>query len=249
MAGASWRAERRLISTDVAPEAAALPMVLGRIADACRRAHRDPAEVDLVAVSKYASDAQVLALVAAGQRRFGESRMQDALRRIERVNIATGERLEWHLVGHLQTNKVGQAMGRFAVIESLDSRRLADAVSRRAVFSEVAVPVLLEVNVAEDPTKFGFNPADVVRDFEYIAGLPGLDVAGLMTVATQVADPEMARPYFAALRGIRERLDASGTSYPLRHLSMGMSADFEVAISEGATIVRVGTALFGDHPE
>jgi pyridoxal phosphate enzyme (YggS family) len=198
-------------------------------------------------VSKYTSAHAVLDLMAAGHEVYGESRIQEALRKIDDVAEHTATPPQWHMIGHLQTNKVPQAIGSFAMIQSVDSRRLADAISRRATFLDLEIPVLLEVNIAADRTKHGFLRAEVMRDYAGIAQLPGLDVRGLMTIATQVPTATAARPYFAGLRDLRSELDSMGVAGPLSHLSMGMSADYEVAIEEGATIVRVGGAIFGGH--
>jgi pyridoxal phosphate enzyme (YggS family) len=218
-----------------------------QIAAACARAGRAPGDVALVAVTKYADVEGTIELVGEGQRKFGENRLQEALSRIDAVNRRTSDALEWHMIGHLQTNKVKQVIGRFAMIESLDSRRLADTVSRRAVYAEVVIPVLLEVNIAGDQAKYGFTREAALRDYPEVCGLPGIEVEGLMTVPPEPARPDDSRAHFAALRELGVELDRMGAGPALRHLSMGMSADFEVAIEEGATIVRVGTAIFGSH--
>ena len=158
-----------------------------------------------------------------------------------------GLSLEWHFVGHLQTNKVRQAVGNFSMIETLDSRRVAEAISRRAVFLDISIPVLLQVNIAGDPAKHGFTRRAVMRDFPFLVGLAGLDVQGLMTIGPLTESPEAMRPHFQALRELRAELDSMGEGPALEHLSMGMSADYEVAIEEAATIVRVGSAVFGDR--
>jgi pyridoxal phosphate enzyme (YggS family) len=220
-----------------------LAAVRARIEDACGRAGRDAGAVTLVAVAKDAELAQVLELAAGGHQDFGENRMQEAVPKIEGARGA-GFQLMWHLVGHLQTNKVPQAVGTFGIIETVDSRRVAEAISRRAVFHDVTIPVLLQVNVAQDPAKHGFMRDDVVRDYAEVCNLAGLEVNGLMTIGRLVSSAEESRPDFAALRELREELDAMQVAPPLRHLSMGMSADFEVGVEEGATIVRVGNAIF-----
>ena len=197
----------------------------------------------LVAVSKSAGAEDVLELARAGQRVFGENRVQDALPKVEAAGAA-GLPLEWHMIGHLQTNKVARAMEAFDMIESIDSLRLAQAISARAGLS---VPVLLEVNAGADPAKSGFTPAEVEAGLASLAALPGISLQGLMTIGPLADAPDRARRTFAALRELRDRLDGLGVAPPLRHLSMGMSADYPVAIEEGATIVRVGQALFGGH--
>lgn len=200
----------------------------------------------LVAVSKYATAGEVIELAQAGQRCFGENRLHDAIAKIDATSAAVPN-LEWHMVGHLQTNKVPHALRYFTTIQSVDSRHLADAISRRAAFNEGAVPILLQVNVARDPGKHGFTSAAVLHDYAELTRLPGIEVGGLMTIGPEPARPEDSRPTFAALRELRDALDALGVGPPLRDLSMGMTADFEVAIGEAATIVRVGRALFGDQ--
>ena len=203
--------------------------------------------MELLAVSKYADVAAVRALAAAGQRLFGENRVQDATAKINALagDPPPGEPLEWHLVGHLQTNKARAAIGAFAVVQSLDSLHVAQELSRRALEAGRALSVLIQVNVDDDPAKEGFYTGQAASVYPALTALPGLRVEGLMTIGKLVANPSAARPTFAALRGLRERLDRLGVAQPLRHLSMGMSSDYEVAIEEGATIVRVGNALFG----
>lgn len=191
-----------------------------------------------MAVSKGVPTEAVAAAYAAGQRDFGENRVQEAAAKILAL-AAQGVRPRWHLVGHLQTNKVKTALGLFAIIHSVDSVRLAEAISRRA---SGPVPILIEVNVAHEASKFGFSPDDVEAALKSITVLPHLDVQGLMTVAPQVDDPEAVRPIFRQLRTLRDRLG-------LRELSMGMTDDFEVAVEEGATMVRVGRAIFGPRQE
>ncbi|MBI3978750.1 MAG: YggS family pyridoxal phosphate-dependent enzyme [Chloroflexi bacterium] len=212
-------------------------VVRGRIADAARRAGRSPDAVTLIAVSKTFPAAAVLAAAEAGLRDFGENRPQEAAEKIPAVNALM--RPTWHLVGHLQTNKVRLALDLFDVIHSVDSVHLAKAIGQRA---RRPVDVLLEVNVAREPTKNGFLPEEgdnaIVAACERIRRLPNLRVRGLMTVAPQVERPELARPVFQALRLLRDQLG-------LEWLSMGMTEDFEIAVEEGATHVRIGRAIFG----
>ena len=230
---------------DVAAIADAREQVLARIADACARVGRDPASVALVAVSKTVPASRLRAAVAAGLTTFGENRVQETEEKVGDVPGAT-----WHLVGPLQSNKARRALATFAVIESVDSLDLAVRLDR--LTTEVApaegVPVLLQVNVDGDPAKAGFQPAALEAAAGGIAALPRLQVRGLMTVGRLVERAEEARPTFVALRQLAERLHASGhgaAQWLGPELSMGMSDDFEVAIEEGATIVRVGRALFG----
>ena len=207
-----------------------------RITDACARAGRDPAEVRLIGVTKTHSPQTVATAVAAGLEDVGENRVQEARDKIETLRAA-GVMPAWHLVGHLQRNKVKAAIGLFDILHSVDSIALAEAVSRNA---ERPVRLLLEVNVASDPAKFGFAPAEVGQAAAQIGTLPNIGLVGLMTVAPQVDDPEDVRLVFRELRVLRD-------SIGLRELSMGMTDDFEVAIEEGSTYVRVGRAIFGDR--
>lgn len=212
-----------------------LATVRERIAAACGRAARAPEDVTLIAVSKTFDADAVAEAIEAGQRDFGENRVQEALPKIDAI-AARGLDARWHLVGHLQSNKAKAAAGRFAVIHSVDSLRLAQELSRRAH----RMAVLLEVNVAQEESKFGFAPEEVAPALSSIANLPHLEVRGLMTVAPDAGDAEAVRPVFRKLRELRDALG-------LRELSMGMSNDYEVAIEEGATMVRVGRAVFGER--
>ena len=211
-----------------------LRRVQERIEAACQRAGRSPDEVTLVGVTKTVGPDAVIEAYEAGLRDFGENRVQEAVAKIDTV-AQLGVEARWHLIGHLQTNKVKLAAGCFGIIHSVDSVRLSREISRRY---ESDVPVLLEVNVAQDPAKFGFAPEEVAAALREIAVLPHLDVRGLMTIAPITTNPDETRPTFRRLRELRDDL-------ALAELSMGMSGDFEVAIEEGATMVRVGTAIFG----
>lgn len=210
-----------------------LDVVRARIAAAAQRAGRDAGAVELVAVSKAVPLEGLRAALAAGQSCFGENRVQEALPKIAALRSA-GAR--FHLIGHLQTNKARHA-GAFDMIESVDSLRLAAALERRLVHR---ASVLLEVNVAAEANKGGFAPAEVPQALTAIAGMTRLHVEGLMTVAPLAAEAEDVRPVFRELRALAQRIGLS-------RLSMGMTNDFEVAIEEGATIVRVGRAIFGDR--
>jgi PLP dependent protein len=231
-------------STQIAELTAARQNVLERIAAACGRAGRRPDEVALVAVSKTVPIDRIRAAVAAGLTTLGENRVQEAEAKIPAVDGAT-----WHLVGPLQRNKARRALEIFDAIESVDSISLAERLDRIAAeaLGDRRVPVLLEVNVDGDPAKTGFAPADLERSLDAILGLGRLDVRGLMTIGRLVARPEDARPTFAQLRELSGRLRAADERLG-GELSMGMTDDFEVAVEEGATIVRVGRALFGERP-
>ena len=217
-----------------------LRRVRERIDAACRRAGRSPDEVTIVGVSKGFSASAVVAAYEAGLSDVGENRVQEAAAKVAAAT-AQGARPRWHLVGHLQRNKVKTALGLFDIIHSVDSLRLAEAVGRGAG-ARAPVSVLLEVNVAGEESKFGLAPDEVAVVLARARALPNLDVLGLMTVAPLAADAEEVRPVFRRLREL-------GKSLGLRHLSMGMSDDFEVAVEEGATLVRIGRAIFGPRPD
>lgn len=214
-----------------------LVQVRERIADACERAGRDPSEVNLIAVSKSFRVEAIVEAAKHGQQHFGENRVQEGLAKLEQLPQLDVD-VDIHLIGHLQRNKARHA-GSFASVQSIDSVRLAEAISRRL---EHELPILLEVNVAEEASKYGFRLDEVPRTLEQIQSLERLNVQGLMTVAPEVANPEEVRPVFAALKELAEQLSLS-------ELSMGMSNDYAVAIEEGSTMVRIGRAIFGDRPE
>ncbi len=222
--------------------AARLAEVRGRIDRCAVRSGRTPGEITLVAVSKTVSAAVVAAAAAAGQRIFGENRVQEALGKAEFL----GPGLEWHLIGHLQSNKAKAAVRLFTVVESLDSPALALELDRRAGEAGRRLRVLVQVKLAEEATKSGVAQQDAPALIETVARLPNLELAGLMTIPPPPGIPEDSRPWFGRLRGLRDLWDGEccprGT---LRELSMGMSADYEVAIEEGATMVRVGSVIFG----
>ncbi len=215
--------------------AARLKQVRDRIGAACERSGRSPEEVTLIAVSKGFGAAAVSEAAAASVTDIGENRVQEAADKRSELDGLMG--VTWHMIGHLQTNKVKGALGLFDIIHSVDSLRLAEAISSRA---QSDVPVFLEVNVSQEPTKTGFT-IDGVSDAYRSARLLHLDIRGLMTIAPLTDRTEDARPIF---RDLRQTAHGLG----LRALSMGMTNDYEVAIEEGATHVRVGRAIFGERP-
>lgn len=233
-----------MTEASVAELAAARGRVLERIAGAAARAGRDPAAVTLVAVSKTVEAGRVQAAIDAGLAILGENRVQEAAAKVPATRGAT-----WHLIGPLQSNKAGRAVELFDVVESVDSLDLARRLDRLAGERRPGrpLPVLLQVNVADDPAKAGFAPHAVATALPEILALPNLRVDGLMTIGALVASPEAARPTFRSLRTLADGLRAAHPGLGAE-LSMGMSDDFEVAVEEGATIVRVGRALFGDRP-
>lgn len=222
---------------------AARERVLDRIAAACDHAGRDPAEVTLVAVTKTVPAERIRAAVAAGLTTLGENRVQEGSAKRSEIEGAT-----WHLIGPLQSNKARRALETFDVIETVDSVELAQRLDR-LVGERTAggrLPVLLQVNVDADPAKAGFDGAEIETVLDDLLGLDHLAIAGLMTVGRLVDNPEQARPTFAGLRALSERLRARDERLGPA-LSMGMSDDYPVAVEEGATIVRVGRALFGER--
>ena len=221
-----------------------LDEVRERIAGAAARSGRDAGQVILVGVVKTVPPAIIGQALGLGLTDLGENRVQEADAHVAALGRAAAR---WHLIGHLQRNKVARAVALFDRVHALDSVELAEALSRRAVEAGRRMPVLVEVNVSGEASKFGVAPEALMGLLERAAGLPGLTLEGLMTVGAKVARAEEARPAFARLRGLRDRAGpALGRALP--ELSMGMSSDFEVAVEEGATLVRVGTALFGGRP-
>ena len=222
-----------------------LTEVRSRIATAARSVGRAPSSVRLIAVSKTCPLDAIQDAYAAGQRDFGENRVQEALQKIGR---ATEPDIRWHLLGHLQANKARKAAGAFAWIQSVDSIELLLTLDRAALGAGTNPELLIQVAVTHEATKFGTPPADVPRLFEAGARLEAARVVGVMTIPPPAQTPEHARPWFRRLRELRDEWQASGIpTAMLRELSMGMSGDFEVAIQEGATMVRVGTAIFGSR--
>jgi PLP dependent protein len=213
-----------------------------RIAAACARARRDPASVRLVAVSKTMPVERVQEALAAGQTLFGENRVQEALPKIE----AAGAAARWHLIGHLQKNKARHAVGAFELIHSVDAAGLAAELDRRASAKGIVQPVLVQANLAGEATKSGAGEEGVLPLIDAVAKLGNLDLRGLMTIPPPVDDPELSRPWFQRLTVLRDRA-AERLGRPLPELSMGMTDDFEVAVEEGATLVRVGRAIFGNR--
>jgi pyridoxal phosphate enzyme (YggS family) len=221
-----------------------LRSVRARMTRAAEAAGRDPSAIRLVAVSKTFDVAHVTAAAGAGQVDFGENRVQEAAEKIERVALP----LRWHLVGHLQSNKVRRAASLFACIQSVDSIDVLRRLERAAVETGTTLEVLVQVDLAGEATKHGARPEDLEHLFAEAAACHAVRVTGLMTLPPFFDDPEQARPYFDRLRTLREELRARDMpAAMLRELSMGMSHDFEVAIQEGATVVRVGTAIFGER--
>jgi PLP dependent protein len=217
-----------------------LDSIQQRIRAACERAGRAASSVTLLAVTKGQPPDVVNEAAKLGLTFFGENKIQEAKGKIP---LCSG-RLRWQMIGHLQSNKVRDAVELFEMIQSVDSLSIAEEINKRADQSAKTMPILLEVNLAGEASKFGYAPERLLADLATINALPRVEIHGLMTVPPYTADPQRLRPIFGQMRELKQRCEAA-LGAPLPHLSMGMSGDFEIAIEEGATIVRVGTALFG----
>ena len=214
-----------------------------RIARSCEKVGRSPGDITLVCVTKEAGVPQIEDALAAGAKDLGENRVQE----LAAKHKAIGNRAAWHLVGHLQTNKVKDAVRIAALIHSVDSIRLAEAINKEAGRISKVQDILIQVNTSGEKTKFGLAPADVADFIIKVSTIyNNISIKGLMTIAPEVADPEIVRPYFRKLRELSDEINASRfTLHASRILSMGMTNDFEIATEEGSTMVRVGRAIFG----
>jgi PLP dependent protein len=217
-----------------------LEKIQQRITAAGARSGREPGSITLLAVTKSQPPEVVREAADCGQILFGENKVQEAKAKIS----SCPERLRWHFIGHLQSNKCRDAVALFEMIQSVDSLPLAQEISQRAEQAARTMPVLLEINVAGEASKFGYSQDKLLAELKQISALPRIEIQGLMAVPPWSPEPEKSRPHFRRLRELKQSCEqALGGSLP--HLSMGMSGDFEVAIEEGATLVRIGTALFG----
>ncbi len=236
-----------------------LDEVRSRIAEAALRSGRQPEDVRLIAVTKTFPAEAVLAAWACGQREFGENRPRQAIGKIRWVADTLGEETPaWHMIGHIQSRKARWVVEHYDWAHSVDRLSVAEKLSRLAADAGRELPVLLECNVSGEASKFGYDVAEWENDeamlerffteVETALALPGLRIGGLMTMAPFVDDPESVRPVFASLRRLREALRERFPQAPWSHLSMGMTDDFEVAVEEGATMVRIGRAIFGERP-
>ena len=224
--------------------AANLAHIRTEIATACARCGRDPATVRLIAVSKTHPASAVAVACAAGQILFGESYVQEFLAKAEAVKLPVG----WHFIGHLQSNKVRHLPGKVALIHSVDRFSLAEEISRQWGMHGLQAEILIEVNLGGEASKSGVSEAELAPLLRRVATLPHLAVRGLMTLPPYLDDPEAVRPYFRRLRELAHRMDTLALpGVSLGELSMGMSHDFTLAIEEGATLVRIGTAIFGER--
>jgi len=224
--------------------AANLASVRERIAAACARANRDPGSVTLLAVTKTQPPDVVSEAARLGLALFGENKVQEAK---NKISMCPG-RLGWHMIGHLQSNKARDAVTLFSMIQSIDSLHLAEEISKRAEQASKTMPILLEVNIVGEASKFGYKPEQLLADFNQLNALPRIEIHGLMTVPPWTPSPERVRPVFRRLRELKTECEQI-LGAPLPQLSMGMTGDFEVAIEEGATLVRIGTGLFGERPK
>jgi pyridoxal phosphate enzyme (YggS family) len=223
--------------------AESLERVRDQIAHAVAKAGRSVDDVELVAISKTHDADKVREAIEAGQTLFGESRVQEARVKIPELPSST----RWHFVGHLQKNKIRQVLPLFELVHSVDSLALAQDINRIAEEDGLHPRVLLEVNVAGEGSKFGFRPEQLRAEMESLLALPRLSILGLMTIPPIAEEPESSRKYFVQLRELRDQLQTE-FHVDLAQLSMGMTQDFAVAVEEGATLVRVGTAIFGERP-
>ena len=221
-----------------------LEQVQNNIKEACVRAGRDPKEVTLIAVSKTKPNEVLQEAYDAGVRVFGENKVQELVGKMD----ALPRDIKWHMIGHLQRNKVKYIVDRVSLIHSVDSFRLAEEINIQAKKRQIKVPILVEVNIAEENSKFGVRAEDTMELIRQISQLDGVSIKGLMTIAPYVVDPEENRPFFHKIRELsidiqRENID----NVSMRILSMGMTNDYMVAVEEGATMVRVGTGIFGER--
>ena len=218
--------------------------VQNKVNDACERAGRKTDEVTLIAVSKTKPVPMLLEAYNAGAREFGENKVQEIMDKYDKLP----QDINWHLIGHLQRNKVKYIIDKVKMIHSVDSMRLAEEISKEAVKKSVHMDIVLEVNVAGEESKFGFSCEEAAKEVENIAALPGITVQGLMTIAPFVENPEDNREVFRKLKKLSVDIASKNIDNVfMRDLSMGMTGDYEVAIEEGATLVRVGTGIFGER--
>ena len=221
-----------------------LEAVEEKIRKACERAKRDRSSVTLIAVSKTKPVSDIRIAMDCGITVFGENKVQEIRDKTEEIK----EPLSWHMIGHLQANKVKYLPGKVCMIHSVDNKKLADEIEKQFSKADMTIDVLLEVNMAGEESKFGLSPKEVPDFVKEIADLSHLNIRGLMTIAPYTDDPESNRQYFRGLKELMERINSMGIlKNPMDQLSMGMTGDYEVAIEEGATFVRVGTGIFGER--
>lgn len=216
-----------------------------RIESACRKAGRNSKEVDVVLVTKTVSVERIEEAYSLGVRKFGENRVQEFVSKV----TALPKDIEWHFVGHLQTNKVRDLIGRVSLIHSVDSLRLAEEIEKRSAAAELRTSLLIQVNTSGETSKFGVGPGELNRLLREVSNLQHVTVKGLMTIGPLTEDREKIRNSFRLLRYLRDELAANLRGISLPILSMGMSQDFEVAVEEGANLLRIGTAVFGERKD
>ena len=215
-----------------------------RITATCTRVGRNPEDVDIVAVAKTVDAAQIREAIAAGIKIIGENKVQEAQRKYSEIT----DPVRWHFIGHLQTNKVKRVLEFADVIESVDSRRLAEEINHRAASQHKIIDIFVQVNTSGETSKFGISPDSVLDFLHALSDLKNIRIAGLMTIGAFLPDPSQVRPCFHKLRKLKDSYNALVPSTPrLNHLSMGMTDDFELAIEEGATLIRIGRAIFGER--
>jgi len=218
--------------------------VRNKIAEACRRSGRESEEIELVAITKTVDVEQINEAIEAGIRVVGENRVQEAWRKFQEV----GEKAHWHMVGHLQTNKVKRVLQFADMIHSVDSVYLAGEIQTQAKKLDRTIEILIQVNTSGEESKFGLEPEATIGAIEEVSILPNLKIKGLMTIGAFLPNPEDVRPCFKLLNDLKDRVNERGiTSVEIGTLSMGMTNDYEIAIEEGSTMVRVGTAIFGER--
>ena len=221
-----------------------LEQVRKNIEEACRAVNRDPGEVTLISVSKTKPVSMLQEAYDAGSRDFGENKVQEIMDKYPQLPSD----IRWHMIGHLQRNKVKYIVDKVALIHSVDSLRLAETIENEAAKHNVTVPILIEVNVAQEESKFGLKTEEVLSLVESVAALPHINIKGLMTIAPFVADPEENRSVFRKLKKLSVDIAAKNiNNVNMSVLSMGMTGDYQVAVQEGATMVRVGTGIFGER--
>ncbi|MED0674707.1 MULTISPECIES: YggS family pyridoxal phosphate-dependent enzyme [Aneurinibacillus] len=221
-----------------------LRRVQAMIEASCERVGRKPSEVQIVAVTKYVSLETTRAAISAGIHHIGESRTQDAVPKWQAIGT---EAATWHFIGHLQTNKVKDMVGRFTYVHSLDRFSLAKELNKRGAQHDVVTKCMVQVNVSGEETKHGLAPQEVPDFLAAIQDMPHIEACGFMTMAPYVENPEETRWIFRELRQLRDRMRKQYAHMPLHHLSMGMSNDYHIAVEEGATFIRLGSTLVGDE--
>ena len=218
--------------------------VLKNIEEACKKSGRDPQDVTLITVSKTKPLEMLRDVYEGGARHFGENKVQEMCEKMEQMP----EDVNWHMIGHLQANKVKYLPGMACMIHSVDNIKLAQEIEKQFAKNDIKIDVLIEVNMAAEDTKFGLSPEKVIPFVKEISALPHLNIRGLMTIAPYTEDPESNRQYFRGLRELKDKINGMELlPQPMDTLSMGMTGDYQIAIEEGATFVRVGTGIFGER--